>query len=179
MVVLQKSLCLIDDVNDWIGRVVSYGMLFMFILVLSEVIRRYFFNSPTSWGTELTQLTFGVYIVLSGPYVLRWGGHVNVDLLYTRFSPRGKAIIDIITFPIFLLFVGMLLVYGGSFAWESMMRLEHTESAWNPSVWPFKLAIPIAAFLLLLQAVAKLIRDIITVASGENPKETCEDRTGQ
>jgi len=174
MKTLTKVLRAIDDLNDWLGRILSYGIIVMFVLVLSEVIRRYFFNSPTVWGNELTQLTFGVYVVLSGPYVLRWGDHVNVDLFYSRFSPKGKAILDIITFPIFLLFAGMLLVYGGSFAIESMMRFEHSESAWNPAIWPFKLSIPIAAILLILQGIAKLTRDIITVVNGTAP-DTAND----
>ena len=172
---LTTILRAIDDLNEWIGRILSYGLLLMFVLVLSEVVRRYFFNSPTVWGNELTQLTFGVYVVLSGPYVLKYGGHVNVDLFYSRFSPKGRAILDIITFPVFLLFAGMLLAYGGSFAIESIMRFEHSESAWNPAIWPFKLCIPIAAFLLILQGVAKLTRDIITIVNGSTPLHAAQE----
>ena len=164
---VNAILKVVDDINDWVGKVLSFGVLFMFALVLIEVIRRYFFNSPTVWGNELTQLTFGVYVVLCGGYILRWGGHVNVDILYGRFSARGKAIVDIITFALFIMFCGMMLAYGGSLAWESVARFEHSQSAWNPPLYPVKLMIPSGAFLLLLQGVAKLARDIVTVVTGE------------
>jgi len=164
---LNAILRAVDNINDWVGKVLSFGVLFMFALVLTEVIRRYFFNSPTVWGNELTQLTFGVYVVLCGGYILRWGGHVNVDILYDRFSARGKAIADIITFALFIMFCGMMLAYGGSLAWESLSRFEHSQSAWNPPLYPVKLMIPTGAFLLLLQGIAKLVRDILTLLTAE------------
>ena len=157
----------IDALNDWVGRVLTFGTLFMFALVLSEVVRRYFFNAPTVWGTELTQMTFGAYVILSGGYIMRWGGHVNVDVLYSRFSARGKAMVDIVTFFLFLLFCGMMLWYGGSLAWESLSIWEHSNSAWGPPIYLVKMMIPIGAFLLLLQGIAKLIRDILTLFSGK------------
>jgi len=176
---LNAILKVVDDINDWVGKVLSFGVLLMFALVLIEVIRRYFFNSPTVWGNELTQLTFGVYVVLCGGYILRWGGHVNVDILYGRFSARGKAIVDIITFVLFLAFCGMMLAYGGSLAWESLSRFEHSQSAWNPPLYPVKLMIPLGAFLLLLQGIAKLLRDIEAVITGGKitKRETRETET--
>jgi TRAP-type mannitol/chloroaromatic compound transport system permease small subunit len=167
VVALNAILDLVDKINDWVGKILSFGVLFMFALVMIEVIRRYFFNSPTVWGNELTQLIFGVYVVLCGGYILRWGGHVNVDIWYGRFSAKGKAIIDMVTFSLFLMFCGMMLVYGGSLAWESLSRFEHSQSAWNPPLYPVKLMIPTGAFLLLLQGIAKLVRDIVTVVTGE------------
>jgi TRAP-type mannitol/chloroaromatic compound transport system permease small subunit len=165
--IINAILGVIDKINDWVGKILSFGVLFMFAIVLIEVIRRYLFNSPTVWGNELTQIVFGVYVILCGGYILRWGGHVNVDILYGRFSTKGKALVDIITFFIFLLFCGMMLAYGGSLAWESLTRFEHSQSAWNPPIYPVKLMIPTGAFLLLLQGIAKLMRDIVTLFTGE------------
>ena len=160
---LTAVLGYVDALNDWVGKVLSFGVLLMFFLVLSEVIRRYFFNAPTVWGNELTQLLFGMYVILSGGHILRWGGHVNVDIVYSRLSTRARAIVDIGTFVLFLLFCGMMLVYGGSLAWESLSIWERSNSAWGVPLYPVKMMIPIGAFLLLLQGFAKLIRDILTL----------------
>lgn len=174
MKTLDAILSFVDNVNEWVGRILTYGVFVMFILVLTEVIRRYFFNSPTVWANELTQLVFGTYVILSGGHILARNGHVNVDIFYARLSGKTKAIIDIITFSVFALFCGMLLYYGGSLAWESLSTFEHSQSAWNPPLYPFKLMIPLAALLLLLQGIAKLIRDIRTVITGEQQPETTE-----
>jgi TRAP-type mannitol/chloroaromatic compound transport system permease small subunit len=37
--------------------------------------------------------------------------------------------------------------------------------AWEPLTWPFKITIPIASFLILLQGVAKFIRDLRTATT--------------
>ena len=167
----------VDAVNDWIGKITAYAVLLMFVVVLSEVFRRYVLNAPTVWGTELTQLTFAVYVMLSGGHIMRWGGHVNVDLLYTNFSTKTKAIVDIFTSVLFFLFVGMLIVYGGSMAWDSVSRFEHSISAWGPPLWPFKLTIPVGASLLFLQGISKLIRDIHTVVTGIPHDITIQERS--
>lgn len=164
--VMKKMLAIldfIDAINDWVGRVLWSGILVMALLVISEVTRRYIFNAPTVWGAELTQLVFGVYVVLAGGYVMRWGGHVNVDILYNRFRKKTQAVIDICTFSLFFLFCVMMLIYGGSLAWESFSIWEHSNSAWGPPLYPVKMMIPLSALLLLLQGIAKLIRDILTV----------------
>jgi TRAP-type mannitol/chloroaromatic compound transport system permease small subunit len=176
---LLAVLGVVDTINDWIGRVLSFGVLLMFLLVLSEVIRRYFFNAPTVWGNELTQFMFGAYVILSGGHILRWGGHVNVDIIFGRFSPRTQATIDICTFVLFFLFCGMMVFYGGSLAWESISIWEHSNSAWSPPLYPVKIMIPIGAFLLLLQGFAKLIRDILALIYGTQfaPGEAGEKET--
>jgi len=165
MSILKAFLKLIDAVNDRVGNLLSYFLFFFFVLLLMEVILRYFFNSPTVWANELAQMLFGAYAILAGGYILRTGGHVNVDILYSRLSRKQRAVLDIVTSSLFFLFCGMLLVYGGSLAWDSLARFEHSQSAWNPPLYPAKLMIPLAALLLMLQGLAKLIRDIFILCN--------------
>lgn len=172
MQTVNAVLRFIDQLNEWVGRVLALSVLLMFFLVVTEVIRRYFFNAPTVWGNELVQLLFGAYVILSGGHILKHNGHVNVDIFYARFSARTKAGLDIFTFLLFFLFCGMLLLYGGQLAWESLSTWEHSQSAWNPPVYPFKLMIPLGALLLLLQGTAKLIRDIIILVTGQELEGT-------
>ena len=161
MSILKTFLKFIDAVNDQVGNFLSYFLFFFFLLLFMEVILRYFFNSPTVWANELAQMLFGAYAILAGGYILRTGGHVNVDILYSRLSKKSRAALDIFTSILFFLFCGMLLIYGGSLAWDSLSRFEHSQSAWNPPLYPAKLMIPLAALLLMLQGLAKLIRDVL------------------
>lgn len=179
MEAIEKTAQFLDNLNDWIGRALSFGVLFMFVLVITEVGLRYLFNSPTVWTNELTQMIFGAYVILSGGYILRWNGHVNVDILYIRFSPRGRALLDVITFGLFAAFAVMMLVYGGYLAFDSMAIWEHSESAWNPPLWPAKLTIPLGALLLLLQGLVKLSHDLTTLLTGRKagPEDTAEKET--
>jgi TRAP-type mannitol/chloroaromatic compound transport system permease small subunit len=179
MSILKAFLKLIDTVNDKVGNFLSYFLFFFFLLLLMEVVLRYFFNSPTVWANELAQMLFGAYAILAGGYILRTGGHVNVDILYSHLSKKSRAALDIGTSLLFFLFCGMLLIYGGSLAWDSLSRFEHSQSAWNPPLYPAKLMIPLAALLLMLQGLAKLIRDILILSNMDTdlPQETQKGET--
>jgi TRAP-type mannitol/chloroaromatic compound transport system permease small subunit len=178
MSVLKAAIKFICAINRWIGEILSYFLFIIFILLFAEVLLRYLFNSPTVWTNELSQMLFGSYVILCGGYILLGGGHVNVDILFSRFSKRTKAGLDLITSILFFLFCGMLLIYGGSLAFESLGLWEHSESAWNPPIYPVKLMIPLGALLLILQGIAKFIIDVFIVF-GKEPPVTFEAEEGE
>jgi len=108
-------------------------------------------------------LMFGMQYMLSGAYAYREDQHVRVDVIYAKFSPRGKAIADIVTSVFFFIFIGTMLVTGIKFASDSIGFGETSFTEWGIQYWPVKLAIPIGAGLLLLQGISKLIKDVLFV----------------
>jgi TRAP-type mannitol/chloroaromatic compound transport system permease small subunit len=178
--ILEPILVAVEKVNDFFSKILWVGVLLTFVIILFEVIMRYFFNRPNVWTNELSQYVFAAYAVLCGGYLMRTRKHVNVEILYNRFSPKAKIIANIVTFPVFLMFTGAMLLLGISFAWDSMSRFEHSQSAWNPPVFPVKILLPIGAFLLLTQGIVNLIRDIQELRSSEKEAaEESEERTGE
>jgi TRAP-type mannitol/chloroaromatic compound transport system permease small subunit len=157
--------------NERVGRFAAYVVLVIFVLLFAEVLLRYFFRTPTVWTNELAQLLFGAYAVLSGGYLLARGGHVNVDIVYSAFPRRTKAGIDVVTSVLFFVFVTILFWQGAIFALEAAAKLETSHSAWNPPIWMFKAMIPISAGFLLLQGIAKLIRDILIATGASVPDD--------
>lgn len=160
MSVLSAFMKGITRLNEHIGRWIALLVFVMFALLLLEVGLRYLFNSPTVWTNELTQLIFGVYAVMSGGYIMVHRGHVNVDLIHSQLSPRRRALLDIATSVVFFIFTLALLWFGIEMARESMSTWETSFSAWNPPIWPVKLAIPVGTGLLALQGLVKLLQDI-------------------
>ena len=154
--------------NVWIARIAAVLIVPMFFLLMAEVISRYVVGSAAIWTAELAQLIFGVYAVIAGGYLLVERAHVNVDIIYGRFSPVQKAKIDLATSFLFFLFLGVLIWQATDMAWESAAKLETSYSIWNPYIWPVKLAIPIAGVLLLLQGLVRIVSDIRTVMGLEN-----------
>jgi len=151
----------VTRLNDLIGRWISLLVIVMFALLLIEVFFRYVMGAPTVWANELTQLLFGFYAVMAGGYIMAHRGHVNVDILYASLSVRTRAILDVATSFLFFIFMAAVLYFGSSMAWESVASMETSFSAWNPPIWPIKAAIPVGAFLLLLQGIVKLLQDIL------------------
>lgn len=163
----MRLLRIIDHISNWSGRIASFLILVMIAIVVYEVVLRYAFDRPTMWAHESAQFVFGAMSILGGGYVLYRGSHVKMDVVYSRCSPRTKAILDLITAPIFFCFAATLLWTSGEIAWESIQELERSNSQWRPPIYPIKSLIPVAALLVLLQGVAKFVRDVFTSITGK------------
>lgn len=162
-----KILTIIDWINEWVGRATTYLILAVMGATVIEVVCRYVFNRPTIWAYEFEQLSLAVVYILVGGYVLYHRGHVAVDVLYIKLSPRTKTVIDMaLSFPLMLIMAGVLAYTGTLYARDSMKLWEHTYSSWSPPIWPVKLMIPIGSSLLVLQLIADFTRRLITLRSG-------------
>ena len=155
---------MIETVNVKAGEFVAWWSLIAVFFYYYEVIARFVFNSPTNWVHESMFLMFGMQYMLSGAYAYREDQHVRVDVIYAKFSPRGKAIADIVTSVFFFIFIVTMLVTGYRFAADAVNAGEHSFTEWGIQYWVVKLAIPVGAALLLLQGLSKLIKDILFVA---------------
>lgn len=159
---LMSLLRFIDAVNDWTGKVVSFLLLPIVFVTLCEATARYVFNSPTSWAFDISLLFFGIYVLLTGGYAFRHRSHVNVDLIYEHLPIRVQAIFDLTTFFVFAAFIGGLFWKAIPNAIESCAKQEFFyTSVWHCPLYPVKVSIVIGAFLILIQGLAKFIRDIM------------------
>ena len=163
---MKTLLKTIDATSEWSGKLVSLMFYAMMGVLVWEVVVRYAFNAPTIWAHGISVRIFAAYAILAGAYVLLHKGHIAMDLVYSRFPLRTKVIVDLITASLFFAFCGVLLWYGSSFAWTSLMMLELDDTAFRAPIYPIKLMVPVGAFLILLQGLAKYSRDFITAISG-------------
>jgi TRAP-type mannitol/chloroaromatic compound transport system permease small subunit len=165
---LRLILNSIERLSEWSGRVTAFLLLALAGVIGYEVTVRYGFDSPTIWGTQLAQMLFGTYVVLGGAYALRYRVHVNMDAIYARFSPRTKAIVDLVTSMAFFFAIAFLLWQGVILGWEATMKWETSVvTTWRQPIWPVKLMIPIGALLIFLQGLAKFIRDFCLAITGK------------
>jgi len=133
------------------------------------------FNKPTIWSFETTQFLFAICTFLAAGHLLQERGHIGVDIFYSKFSRKGRLLIDILTFPFFLLFIGAMAYFGFEFACDSLMKFERTGSVWDPIVFPIKFAVPIGATLLMLQGICNLIEDVLNLREKDNDSSESED----
>jgi TRAP-type mannitol/chloroaromatic compound transport system permease small subunit len=157
----------VERINVKAGEFVAYWAVIAVFVYYYEVLARYVFNSPTNWVHESMFLMFGMQYMISGAYAYREDQHVRVDVLYSHFSPRGKAIADIITSVFFFIFTVTLLWTGYRFAADAINNRETSFTEWGIQYWPVKLTIPIGAALIILQGISKLIKDILIVTRKE------------
>ena len=165
---LLKIIKNIDSISIWSGKIVAFLILPMVGSLVYEVIARYFFNSPTIWANDMTTILYGAFFMLGSAYALQRQQHIRTDFLYEKWSIRTKGIVDSILY-ITCYFPGLTIFmwYSSQYAWKSTMLQERIiSSPWMPYIWPLKLAIPIATFLLLLQGISELIKCFYAAYSG-------------
>lgn len=158
----------ITRVNKFLFNIASLLIFLIVFSMLYEVISRYVFHAPTIWGMELATLLFGPYFLLGGAYLLHMHGHVNLDLIKNRLSPRHQKLLDIFSFTIIMVFSVIMLSYSFPPAMEAWNYKETSFSAWNPPVWPVKFAIPISVLLLGLQSLAEMF-EVLYRPEAEQP----------
>jgi len=163
---MKSILKVIDSISKWSGQIVSFLVIAFALVILYEVVARYIFDVPTTWALEISQALYGAWVILVGAYILWAGGHVNVDVVYARFPPRTKAIVNSFTWLIFFMWVGVLAWKGWEMGWFSLMEGEREPTSFGCPVYPTKLCIPVGAFLLFLQGLAGYIRNAIFAITG-------------
>ncbi len=160
MLIINGYCRAITQVNRWLAIAVSSLVFIMVAAISYEVVARYFFDAPTVWALELSTLLLGPYFLLAGPYFLHTAGHVNVDILYSKLSPRIAAIADTGIYAVIVIISCILIYQSIPIAENSIDSGETSFSSWNPVIWPVKSLIPLAFSLLLLQSVAELLTAI-------------------
>ncbi|MBK0325841.1 TRAP transporter small permease subunit [Rhodobacteraceae bacterium F11138] len=151
----------VDAINYRLGRIVMYGIFVMMgILMWSSVSKTFFV--PSLWTLEMAQFAMVAYYVLGGPYSIQLGANVRMDLLYGDWTPRRKAWTDAFT-VLFLIFYLVVLLWGGidSTIYSFKYGGERSPTAWRPYLWPIKVIMCIGIFLMLLQSVSELFKDIL------------------
>ena len=153
----------IGRLNNFVGTFVAYWSVIAVITYYYEVIARYVFNSPTNWAHESMFLMFGAQYLLAGGFCLRENAHVRVDVFYTKFSARRKALVDLCTSVFFFIFIVTLMLTGWTFFMDSFSVREVSFTEWGIQYYPIKFTLALGAVLLLLQGLVQLINDVNTL----------------
>ena len=156
---LETILDRFSDVMGWIAGVLNLAML---LNVFYDAIARYFFSTGSIAMQEMEWHLFAMVFLFGIAYGLKEDSHVRVDVLYDRFSPRRKAIVNIGGTVLFLLPLSFLIVEGS--VWYVHEAFTSGEVSGDPGGLPYrwliKLVIPASFVFLVVSAVGFVIRNI-------------------
>ena len=170
--VLSTTSTIIDGLNKRLGEWISYFTFLMAAITFVVVILRYGFNIGwIAMQESVTYLHAAVFLIGSA-YTLQHDGHVRVDVFYRRFSPKRKALVNLIG-TLFLLIPVMLFITIVSWHYvsESWQTLEGSmESGGLPFLYVLKSFILVFSITMLLQGVSEVCKQVLTLLSqrGEN-----------
>jgi TRAP-type mannitol/chloroaromatic compound transport system permease small subunit len=158
----------IDRAMAAIGRAAAWLALAVVLLQFGVVLLRYVFGAGSIWLQETVVYAHAGLFMLAAAWTLAAGGHVRVDILYARATPRQQALIDLVGTLVFLIpFMTALLVLSLPYVARSWAIFERSrEASGLPFVFVLKTLIPVFAGLMLLQGAAIVIRAGFALAAG-------------
>lgn len=158
---LLKLAHLIDALNDRFGWLAKWAVFLACFISAGNAVIRYTFNYSSNAYLEIQWYLFAACVMLGAPQVLRVNEHVRVDVLYGRFSSKGRVLIDLFGLVFFLMPVMSVMFY---FAWPLFLsKLASGEVSGNAGgliIWPAMLMLPLGFALMLLQGLSEIIKRV-------------------
>ena len=159
---METIVRLIDAVVGFLGKAVAW-LLFSVVLVTTVVVIMQLFGRNSIAMQESVTYMHAAVFMIGAAYTLQIDGHVRVDVFYREFSPRKKAVVNIIGAFLFLFPVaGIILYYSWGDVTRSWAVLETSNQPGGlPYIYLLKSLMPTFAILLILQGVAEVLRNIL------------------
>lgn len=158
----------IDRFTERLGIFVSWLAIPLVGVVIIEVVSRYSFNAPTLFAFDMTCMLYGSLFMLgAGPALLK-GAHIRTDFFWEKFRPNTQGWIDLVSYLVFFFpSFGLLFFVGLEEALYSYSIKETSDQTpWRPLLWPYKLVLPIACGVLILQGISEFLKSWIKGKKG-------------
>ena len=141
-----------------IGVMTSWLNIALIIAIISQVILRYCFDKGIVILEELQWHFYGIMVMMSISYAVTTDEHIRLDILYTKFSPKKKAVVDIIGI-IFLLLPMIVVIFDNSlgFVYDSWKVNERSDAPMGLCCrWAFKSFMSLGIALVGIAAISKI-----------------------
>lgn len=150
---MKAVIATINKISDFFGQVSGILICIMAWLLLFDVFMRFLFNAPVDWTLDITQLIQAALAFISMAYVLKVGGHVNMDAVVSNLSPLWERKLEIIGHAVVALVSGWMAILSWSFFTKSLAISEQAYGIKIPMA-PWKFLVPLGFGIMCLQALA-------------------------
>ncbi|MCU7835038.1 MAG: TRAP transporter small permease subunit [gamma proteobacterium symbiont of Taylorina sp.] len=168
----------LEKITLWSGQLIAWLTLLMVFVTFSIVILRYGFQTGWIAMQESVVYMHALVFLIGIPYTLKYDGHVRVDIFYSKMSPRGKALVNLLG-TLLLLFPVTLFIAWSSWdfviaSWE--MGEESGEAGGLPGVYLLKSSILLMTLLLFIQGISHCLFNISYLMKPSNFQKVSDNR---
>ena len=161
---LKKLGKILDRILDFFSFLVCAIIVVITSAVCVNVIMRYVFNRPIIGVEEITEQLLLFITFLGTAWLLRKEGHVSVDFVVIKLSPRTQAILGIIGSLFGVLISLALTWYGTKVTWANFVKGAYFSTILELPKAPFFAVIPLGSFFLLVQFLRRIASSIQKMA---------------
>ena len=156
---LLKFSRLIDRLNEWVGRWVSWLVLAAVVISASNAVMRKAFSLTSNAFLEIQWYLFAAVFLLAAGYTLLRGEHVKIDVVLSHFGKRTQIKIEMFGLVVFLMpFVVTVIVLVWPLVQQAWASGEMSPNAGGLIRWPVLALVPLGFALLGLQGLSELIK---------------------
>jgi TRAP-type mannitol/chloroaromatic compound transport system permease small subunit len=149
----------IERFVDLVGRATSWLALAIVLLMATNVVLRYLFSYGSVWSQELEWHLLTPLIMFAVAYAYLKGDLVRVDVLYTHFSPRKKALVNLVSALLCLAIAVITCYFSVKYVEQSYSIMERSSDPGGLTHrWVLKAMIPVGFVLLALQSLAEMLK---------------------
>jgi TRAP-type mannitol/chloroaromatic compound transport system permease small subunit len=144
-----------------IGRVFSWLVFAIILLMAVNVILRYSLSLGSVWAQELEWHLLVPLILLVMSWGVQSGDIARIDVFYADFSPAKKLMVDLLASGLTAMVCLVVIWFSFGYVEQSFSIMERSPDPGGiPYRWVIKALIPLGFFILLLQSAASFVRDI-------------------
>jgi len=149
----------IERLVDVVGRATSWLALAIVVLMATNVVLRYLFSYGSVWAQELEWHLLAPLILFAIAYAFLKGDHVRVDVMYTHFSDRNKALVNVISAALCLAIAVIIVVLSVKYVEQAYSIGERSSDPGGLTHrWILKALIPVGFVLVALQSIAEMVK---------------------
>jgi len=169
----KRYILFISTLNEWIGKTIAWLTLAIVVTTFSRVILRYAFDIDWVAMQESVTYMHTLVFMLAAAYTLKHNGHVRVDIIYQRCSPKTQAWIDCLGALFLLLPVSGFIIWSSwGYVIDSWSVSEGSRNSGGlPGLFLLKSCIPVMAILLILQGLSLFMQNLFTALDKNQPKD--------
>ena len=153
---------LVDQIIDMVSMFLIYILLLMIGLIILTIFLRYFFSVGSIAIQELIMYFHASIFMLGISYTYKENSHVKIDIFYNKLSKKNKIILSLIGDVLLIIPVAIFII---------LISFDMVSSSWNilegsseagglNLVFILKSLIPLSGFLILLQALSVLFKNL-------------------
>lgn len=148
---LNKLVAFFDHLLDLLGALAGTLVVFVMVVVGAHVVGRYLFHRPIAWVIEFSEYSLLYIVLLGSAWLLKSEGHVTVDILIHRLTPKSQSLLNFVTSILGIMACLILVWYGGQTTWDLFERGIMLQEVVTMPKWVIVAVIPVGSFLLLIQ----------------------------
>jgi len=155
-----------DRLLELMAALAGVILVFICAAVCYTIGMRFLFTRTTIWIMQTTEYALLWIVFLGTTWLLKEGGHITTDIIYTHLNEKTKRYLDCIMFVIAGVACLIMVYFGITYMIECIQRGVTDVRAVTIPKWTIFIIIPIGSILLTIQFFRMAWSKVIAIREG-------------